>query len=203
MGPLEQQRQIEALRVLDAVLSALCNEEQMSFVGLNFHVYHPDNCPLGGGLGIEDEMAGLGLNGTGTTTSHVADDGCLHVVADRSTLREALRAMDLDRARVLTKVGLGVGWWSQWDGAMDLDRARVLGTQSGRLGDGVGWWSQWGWGSGFGQSQSTEEGRAESGGLSRVRRGWGWGIGGIGDWGVGGLGIGGWGASGGVGQRRG
>jgi hypothetical protein len=111
VGPLEQQRQIEALRVLDAVLSALCNEENMSFVGLNFHVYHPDNCPLGG-LGIEDELTGLGLTGSGTMTSHVGDDGCLHVVAERSTLREALRAMDLDRARVLTKVRLGVkgGW---------------------------------------------------------------------------------------------
>jgi hypothetical protein len=42
----------------------------------------------------------------GTAASHVADDGCLHVVADRAKLREALQMLDLQRARVLTKVGV-------------------------------------------------------------------------------------------------
>lgn len=82
VGPLEQQRQIEALRVLDAVLATLMSEEGMAFTGLNFHVYHPDTCPLGAfGLGGPDD--GLGLGAGRMMRSHVADDGCLHVVADR------------------------------------------------------------------------------------------------------------------------
>lgn len=103
VGPLEQQRQIEALRVLDAVLASLVNEEGMSFVGLNFHVYHPDACPLGG-FGLHHDGDAFGLGAGHIMRSHVADDGCLHVVADRLGLREALTGMDLDRARVLTKV---------------------------------------------------------------------------------------------------
>eukprot|EP00775_Hariotina_reticulata_P002792 gene2792-3085_t len=103
VGPLEQQRQIEALRVLDAVLASLMSEEGMSFAGLNFHVYHPETCPLGG-FGLHEGSDHFGLGAGHLMRSHVADDGCLHVVADRVGLREALRAMDLERARVLTKV---------------------------------------------------------------------------------------------------
>lgn len=82
VGPLEQQRQIEALRVLDAVLATLISEDAMNFAGLNFHVYHPETCPLGAfGLHNNDDHYGLGAGHL--MRSHVADDGCLHVVADR------------------------------------------------------------------------------------------------------------------------
>lgn len=105
---MEQQRQLEALRVLDAVLASLANEEGLAFGGLNFHVYHPDACPLGG-FGLHHDGDAFGLGAGHIMRSHVADDGCLHVVADRIGLREALLAMDLDRARVLTKVrGSGI-----------------------------------------------------------------------------------------------
>lgn len=104
VGPLEQQRQLEALRVLDAVLAGLANEEGMGFAGLNIHVYHPDACPLGG-FGLHHDGDAFGLGAGHIMCSHVADDGCLHVVADRIGLRESFMAMDLDRARVLTKVG--------------------------------------------------------------------------------------------------
>ncbi|WIA32850.1 hypothetical protein OEZ86_006027 [Tetradesmus obliquus] len=103
VGPLEQQRQIEALRVLDAVLASLISEEGMAFAGLNFHVYHPDTCPLGA-FGLHNNEDHYGLGAGHLMRSHVADDGCLHVVADRMGLREALKTMDLERARVLTKV---------------------------------------------------------------------------------------------------
>lgn len=83
VGPLEQQRQIEALRVLDAVLASLMSEEGMSFAGLNFHVYHPETCPLGG-FGLHEGSDAFGLGAGHLMRSHVADDGCLHVVADRS-----------------------------------------------------------------------------------------------------------------------
>lgn len=89
--------------MLDAVLAGLASEEGMGFGGLNFHVYHPDACPLGG-FGLHHDGDAFGLGAGHIMRSHVADDGCLHVVADRVGLRESLMAMDLDRARVLTKV---------------------------------------------------------------------------------------------------
>lgn len=95
VGPLEQQRQIEALRVLDAVLASLMSEEGMSFAGLNFHVYHPETCPLGG-FGLHEGSDHFGLGAGHLMRSHVADDGCLHVVADRSeaALAGAVAAAD-------------------------------------------------------------------------------------------------------------
>jgi hypothetical protein len=59
--------------------------------------------PPAGSFGLNEAA----YNG-GSAASHVADDGCLHVVADRTKLREALQKLDLQRARVLTKVG---GWF--------------------------------------------------------------------------------------------
>ena len=38
--------------------------------------------------------------------SYVADDGCLHVVADRGSIRDALARLDLPRARLLTRLSL-------------------------------------------------------------------------------------------------
>ena len=38
--------------------------------------------------------------------SYVADDGCLHVVAERSSIRDALARLDLPRARLLTRLSL-------------------------------------------------------------------------------------------------
>lgn len=88
VGPLEQQRQIEALRVLDAVLATLMSEDAMNFAGLNFHLYHPETCPLGAfGLHSDDHY---GLGAGHLMRSHVADDGCLHVVADRYIIADTL-----------------------------------------------------------------------------------------------------------------
>lgn len=91
VGPLEQQRQIEALRVLDAVLASLISEEGMAFAGLNFHVYHPDTCPLGA-FGLHNNEDHYGLGAGHLMRSHVADDGCLHVVADRCGWRRVGRS---------------------------------------------------------------------------------------------------------------
>ena len=38
--------------------------------------------------------------------SFVADDGCLHIVAERASIREALARLDLGRARLLTRLAL-------------------------------------------------------------------------------------------------
>jgi hypothetical protein len=127
-GPLEQQRQLEALRVLDAVLATLASEEGLSFSGLNFHVYHPDACPLGG-FGLHSDVDALGMGAGQIMASHVGDDGCLHVVADRLGLREALMSMDLDRARVLTKVRAG-----RWCACMCRGWGGACGSACARAG---------------------------------------------------------------------
>ncbi len=38
--------------------------------------------------------------------SYVADDGCLHIVADRMHIQGAVTSLDLERARVLTRLSL-------------------------------------------------------------------------------------------------
>jgi hypothetical protein len=96
--PSEQQRQLEALRVLDAALEALSQDDGLDVTGLHLHVYHPDAPPvsdLGPGAGFDPSTGALG---------YVSDDGCLHVIADRHSLRDAVQALDLERARVLTRV---------------------------------------------------------------------------------------------------
>lgn len=91
-NPTEQQRQLEALRVLDAALDSLRFEEGLDFSGLHFHAYHPDAPPLAdAGGGGPAAVAAMG-DGIG----FVSDDGCLHVVADRHTLRFAPRALRLE-----------------------------------------------------------------------------------------------------------
>ena len=38
--------------------------------------------------------------------SYVAEDGCLHIVADKHRIHEAVASLDLDRAQLLTKLSL-------------------------------------------------------------------------------------------------
>lgn len=38
--------------------------------------------------------------------SYVADDGCLHIVAERASIQAAVAGLDLERARLLTRLSL-------------------------------------------------------------------------------------------------
>lgn len=137
----EQQRQLEALRVLDAALEALALERGVAagggggseaageagsqalppdLSGLHVHVYHPDAPPAPGGAGGAPDL-------DPDAPGYVADDGCVHLVADRFALRAALSALDLDRARLLTRVSL---FWLRR--ARDLTPAltALLGVQN-------------------------------------------------------------------------
>lgn len=38
--------------------------------------------------------------------SYVAEDGCLHIVADRNHIYEAVASLDLGRAQLLTRLSL-------------------------------------------------------------------------------------------------
>ncbi|KAI8475841.1 MAG: hypothetical protein J3K34DRAFT_382443 [Monoraphidium minutum] len=122
-NPAEQQRQLEALRVLDAALDSLSLEEGLDFSGLHFHAYHPDAPPLGDGSGGGPMAVAAGADGVG----YVGDDGCLHVVSDRHTLRDVLMGLDLERARVLTRVSM---FWLRRVRDLTPALTRLLGVQN-------------------------------------------------------------------------
>lgn len=97
----EQQQQIESLKVLDACFTAL-SQEGWNFKELNIHVYHPEQCPLGTYTYVDPD----GTFNVKTTRmrSYIADDGCIHIVADRASIKTMLRNLDLEQARILTRV---------------------------------------------------------------------------------------------------
>lgn len=121
-NPAEQQRQLEALRVLDTALEALAADTGADFTGLHFHAYHPDAPPLAGAGG--GPAAAALADGDG---GYVSDDGCLHVIADRHTLVEALVTFDLERARVLTRVTM---FWLKRVRDLTPALTRLLGVQN-------------------------------------------------------------------------
>ncbi|KAK9817188.1 hypothetical protein WJX72_010816 [[Myrmecia] bisecta] len=100
----EQKRQIEALKVLDTCLMALCADLPLMFEGLNIRLYHPYSCPFDTYEFLDDD-GGFNTR-TGLMQSYVADDGCLHIVADRAHIQEAVISLDLERARILTRLSL-------------------------------------------------------------------------------------------------
>lgn len=81
----EQERQVEALATLDQGLSALYEEGTISCHGLRIQLYHPDMCPVESHSFVDE--AGSYQFRTSHMKSYVADDGCLHLVADIQTLR--------------------------------------------------------------------------------------------------------------------
>lgn len=81
----EQQRQVEALATLDQGLTELYAEGNISCHGLRIQLYHPDMSPVESHSFV-DEAGNYQLR-TSHMKSYVADDGCLHLVADIQTLR--------------------------------------------------------------------------------------------------------------------
>lgn len=80
----EQERQVESLIILEQGLTA-CYEAGMSCHGLRIQLYHPDTCPVES-YSFMDSAGNYQLRTT-HMKSYVADDGCLHLVADISTLQ--------------------------------------------------------------------------------------------------------------------
>ncbi|GMH38401.1 hypothetical protein BSKO_06285 [Bryopsis sp. KO-2023] len=93
----EQERQLESLNVLDQGLEDACESEQL-FCGLNFCVYHPESCPLNVLTFQPSQNPGQ------MRLSRVADDGRIHVVADAALIKEALMTVEVDRARLLSRL---------------------------------------------------------------------------------------------------
>ncbi|BDA42157.1 hypothetical protein COCOBI_03-0420 [Coccomyxa sp. Obi] len=100
----EQKRQIEALRTLNSCLSTLAADDPQLFEGLNIRLYHPDSAPFDTSSFL-DPSGSYNLR-TSCIESYVADDGCLHIVADRHRIQEAVASLDLHRARLLTRLSL-------------------------------------------------------------------------------------------------
>ncbi|GLI69251.1 hypothetical protein VaNZ11_013828, partial [Volvox africanus] len=97
----EQERQVEALTTLEYGLSSLY-QDGMSFEGLSIQLYHPDMCPVES-YAYMDEHGEYQMQ-TSYMKSYIADDGTVHLVADSTTIREQIKALDLDRARMLAFV---------------------------------------------------------------------------------------------------
>ncbi|KAK9846014.1 hypothetical protein WJX81_008468 [Elliptochloris bilobata] len=99
----EQRRQLLALKTLDTCLAALTAAAPGRFAGLSVRLYHPESAPMDlldyGGQGDDRSRPG-------TIQSFVADDGCLHIVADRASIQAAVAGLDLERARLLTRLSL-------------------------------------------------------------------------------------------------
>ncbi|PSC70243.1 hypothetical protein C2E20_6326 [Micractinium conductrix] len=100
----EQRRQIDALKALEGCLAELPAEQAAALEGLSIRLYHPASRPLGT-QGYVDTDGAFNLR-TQPITSHVADNGVVHVVAgDPESLSETLPRLDLNRARLLAKLG--------------------------------------------------------------------------------------------------
>ena len=111
MSAAEQHRQIEALQTLDACLAASARSPSSAhtspvprLTGLSIRLYHPESAPFDTTPAMEADGR-LGLRPS-AMRSHVGQDGSLHVVADRTRISQAFAQMDLDHARMLTRLAL-------------------------------------------------------------------------------------------------
>lgn len=121
----EQERQLESLKVLDSSLSQLASEEGTDFEGLSIQLYHPANCPVESYTYVQPD--GSFNIKTKQMNSYVADDGSLHLVADRASVKSQLKTLDLSRAKMLTKVTL---FWLRRVRELTPIMAELLGVRS-------------------------------------------------------------------------
>mmetsp|Transcript_35180 Transcript_35180/g.90006 ORF Transcript_35180/g.90006 Transcript_35180/m.90006 type:complete len:629 (+) Transcript_35180:339-2225(+) len=100
MGSMDQLRQIESIKVLDAALTMFETERgnpQSSLLsGLNIMLYHPDIAPM--------ETFSYMSASIDKMRSHISKDGMLHLLADRAIIRSAIKSLDISRAQLLTRL---------------------------------------------------------------------------------------------------
>jgi len=103
MGSMDQLRQIESIKVLDTALTMFETErghpERSHLSGLNIMLYHPDIAPMDT---FSYHVSPSG--GFDKMRSHISKDGVLHLLADRATIRSAIKEMDISRAQLLTRL---------------------------------------------------------------------------------------------------
>jgi hypothetical protein len=117
-------RQLECLRVFEAHL--LDTDDANIYRGLTFQLYHPWSAPSqtyqwSDGASGGQRMASALMN------AHVAADGCMHVIADRTTIQSQLESIDLGHAKVLASVN---DFWGRRQRDLTPQLRRVLGVQN-------------------------------------------------------------------------
>uniref|UniRef100_A0A7S3QVQ9 DUF4460 domain-containing protein n=1 Tax=Dunaliella tertiolecta TaxID=3047 RepID=A0A7S3QVQ9_DUNTE len=102
----EQENQVDSLTALDDAVQEVTQEKNNPnyFKHLSIQLYHTSACPQEAYSFVDDN--GVFKMRTEHMKAYVGDDGALHLVADRSTLKEQIYSLDLERARMLTKVSL-------------------------------------------------------------------------------------------------
>ena len=99
-------RQLECLRVFEAFLTEQASTE--AYEGLTFELYHPWSAPsqtyawVDGGAAERMQAAAM--------KAHISADGCMHLIADRATIRGQIESLDRQHARVLGGVN---GFWAR------------------------------------------------------------------------------------------
>eukprot|EP00891_Asterochloris_glomerata_P005651 jgi/Astpho2/5651/gw1.00079.112.1_t len=101
-------------------------EAPRMFEGLSMRLYHPLSTH-------QDSFSHLDRNGGAPAEvlcrlqSFIADDGCLHVVAERSQIQSALGSLDLAKARLLTRLCL---FWVRRVKELTPALAQLLGVEN-------------------------------------------------------------------------
>lgn len=122
----EQKRQLESLEVLRFCFEQLNPQGTTDlFEGLTIRLYHPDACPLDT-YRFTDENGNLNLK-TRLMRSHVADDGVLHIVADRDVVVKEMKDLDLERAKVLAKLS---AYWTRRGADLASALQSMLGVEN-------------------------------------------------------------------------
>jgi len=101
------QQQLDALAALQGGLADLEAEGDINcstaFQGLRVQLYHPDATPLST-VGYQDADGTFNVRSV-PLSSHVADTGVVHIVADRDEIAsKLLGSLDLSRAQLLARV---------------------------------------------------------------------------------------------------
>lgn len=101
---MEQERQAEALKALEQGLQTVAAEKGVAYCqGLTIQLYHPSSCPQETTSFMDEGNGSINMK-TVYMRPFVADDGAVHLVADRDTIVAQLLSVDIVRARTLTQV---------------------------------------------------------------------------------------------------
>ena len=96
---IDLKRQLECVRDLEAFL---LDENVEKFRALTFHLYHPRSAPSKTYQWVDPH--GHYRMESSVMNAHIAADGSMHVIADRSTFKSQIASLDLGHARALAGV---------------------------------------------------------------------------------------------------
>ncbi|KAG1674586.1 hypothetical protein FOA52_001835 [Chlamydomonas sp. UWO 241] len=118
----EQEKQLEALTTMQDVLQTT---PDLSLDGVSVQLYPPALSPQESTAFVDEN--GMFSMRTEYMRAYVADDGCVHVVAQRETMAKQLRGLDLSHARTLTTV---THFWARRMREVTSPVTELLGVRS-------------------------------------------------------------------------